>query len=173
MTDNADTNTNAPRPTGRIAAKATSWGQRFAGWLLLAPGEAVTWAQGLSRSTLAWGGLALAALILLSSNLIATQILRDVKADMTADRLYTISESTKRLLGDIQEPITVRVYYSKKLGEVSAVFSRMFQRLKGLLAEYEDLSDGKVRITYLDPEPFSDAEDRASAAGLRSRNSRM
>ncbi|MEZ5855066.1 MAG: GldG family protein [Hyphomicrobiaceae bacterium] len=148
-------------------SKLTNWGQRFAGWLLLAPGEAVQWAKGLNRSTLAWGGLALAAVLFLSLNLAASLMLRNVKADMTEDRLYTISDSTKRMLSKIEEPIEVRVYYSQRLGEVSAVFSRLFQRVKGLLEQYDDLSGGKVRVTFLDPEPFSDAEDRASASGLR------
>ncbi len=168
MSENTTNTVKSAGPrAGSIAGKATNWAQRFSGWLLLAPGEAVHWAQNLNRSTLAWGGLALAALLFLSLNLSASLLLRNVRADMTQDRLYTISDSTKRMLSKVQEPINVRVYYSQRLGEVSAVFSRLFQRLKGLLEQYDDLSGGKVRVTFLDPEPFSDAEDRASAAGLR------
>ncbi|MFV0295037.1 MAG: GldG family protein, partial [Hyphomicrobiaceae bacterium] len=166
MSDQSNNQPAPPRQTSPITAKATGWGQRLAAWLLLAPGEAIAWARNLSRSTLAWGGLGFALVILLSLNLIASQVFRNVKADMTEDQLYTISTSTQKMLAGIKEPITVRVYYSRKLGEVSAVFSRMFQRVKGLLDQYQDLSDGKVKVTYLDPEPFSDAEDRASAAGL-------
>jgi ABC-type uncharacterized transport system involved in gliding motility auxiliary subunit len=50
---------------------------------------------------------------------------------------------------------------------VAPVFARHFDRLKGLLEQYRDISGGKLQVTYLDPEPFSDAEDRAAAAGLK------
>jgi len=137
------------------------------GWALLAPGEAVQWASGLSRSTLAWGSLALGAVLLLSLNLAASLSVRNVKADLTEDHLYTISNGTKKVLSRLQEPVNVRVYYSRRLGEVAPMFARHFDRLKGLLDQYSDLSAGKLQVTYLDPEPFSDAEDRAAAAGLK------
>ncbi|MGE0768984.1 MAG: GldG family protein, partial [Hyphomicrobiaceae bacterium] len=131
------------------------------------PGEAVHWASGLSRSTLAWGSLVLAGVMLLSLNLAASLSARNVKADLTQDHLYTISKGTKHVLSTIKEPINIRVYYSHRLGEIAPTFARQFDRLKGLLEQYSDLSRGKVQVTYLDPEPFSDAEDRASAAGLK------
>ena len=170
MTDNSSnsaTGGNAPRTTGSFTKKIAAHSQRAMGWALLAPGEAVQWASGLSRSTLAWSSLALAAVMLLSLNLAASLSMRDVKADLTEDRLYTISKGTKQVLAGIKEPINVRVYYSHRLGEVAPTFARQFDRLKGLLEQYSDLSGGKVQVTYLDPEPFSDAEDRAAAAGLK------
>ncbi|MGE0697761.1 MAG: GldG family protein, partial [Hyphomicrobiaceae bacterium] len=164
MTDNK-TASSAPR---RGLPKAVvHHSQRAMGWALLAPGEAMQWASGLSRSTLAWGGLALAALIFVSLNLAASVSARNVKADLTEDHLYTISQGTRRMLARMQEPINVRVYYSRRLGEVAPIFARHFDRVKGLLDQYRDISGGKLQVTYLDPEPFSDAEDRAAAAGLR------
>ncbi len=116
---------------------------------------------------LAWGGLALAAVILLSVNMIAATSLRGVKADLTEDRLYTISPGTKSVLATIDEPITARLYFSRKLGEAAPSYARYFERIRSLLEQYRDLSGGKVALEILDPEPFSDAEDRAVASGLR------
>jgi ABC-type uncharacterized transport system involved in gliding motility auxiliary subunit len=166
MTDTSP-NSGAPRPQGSFAKCIAAQGQRFAGWLLLAPGEAVQWASNLSRAKLAWGSLALAAVTLLSLNLAASLSVRNVKADLTQDHLYTISKGTRQVLSGLQEPINIRVYYSHRLGEVAPMFARQFDRLKGLLEQYGDLSGGKLQVTYLDPEPFSDAEDRAAAAGLK------
>jgi ABC-type uncharacterized transport system involved in gliding motility auxiliary subunit len=148
-------------------ARAENAVQRVLGWVLLAPGETVRWASGLSRPTLAWGSLALAGVLLLSLNLVSSLLFRNVKADFTEDRLYTISDGTKKVLARLEEPVSVRVYYSRRLGEVAPVFARHFERLKGLLEQYRDLSSGRLQVTFLDPEPFSDAEDRAAAAGLR------
>jgi ABC-type uncharacterized transport system involved in gliding motility auxiliary subunit len=152
----------SPKPSAFEAAF-----QKVSGWLLLAPGEAVRWAARFDRKTLAWGALALAALLLLSMNLIFSAIAKNAKADLTAERLYTIASGTKSVLQRIEEPISVRLYYTRKLGEVAPLFAKHFERVKALLEQYRDLSGGKVQLTVLEPEPFSDAEDRAVASGLR------
>lgn len=133
--------------------------------------EAWSWAisqsTGLSRSALAWGGLALAGVLFLSLNLLSSITLRGWNADMTEDRLFTISGGTKQILSTVDEPIVARLYFSSKLGEVSPSIERYFNRVRALLEHYRDLSGGKLELSILDPEPFSDAEDRAVAAGLR------
>ncbi len=172
-------NTNAPAPKSAapnsvaqdkmkiLASKAADQSQRAMGWALLAPGEALRWANGLSPKALAWGSLALAGVLMLALNLAASLLVRNVKADMTEERLYTISDGTRKVMSRIEEPVNVRVYYSRRLGEVAPVFARHFERLKELLDQYSSMSGGKLQVTYLDPEPFSDAEDRAAAAGLK------
>ncbi len=122
---------------------------------------------GTARRNLAWASLALAAVILLSVNLFSYAALRGWNIDMTEDNLYTISPGTKRILGTIEEPITVRLYFSRKLGEAGPQYARYFDRVRAMLEQYRDLSGGKLELSILDPEPFSDAEDRAVAAGLR------
>ena len=56
---------------------------------------------------------------------------------------------------------------SKRLGEAAPVYGRYFERVRALLEQYRDISGGKLELAIFDPEPFSDAEDRAVAAGLR------
>jgi ABC-type uncharacterized transport system involved in gliding motility auxiliary subunit len=124
----------------------------------------------LSRSALAWGSLALAAVILLSINLMSSIGLSNWQADLTQDRLFTISNGTKEVLRGIDEPITVRVYFSKRLGEVAPGYVGYFDRVRALLERYKNISGGKIQVSYLDPEPFSDEEDRAVAAGLHAVN---
>jgi ABC-type uncharacterized transport system involved in gliding motility auxiliary subunit len=124
-------------------------------------------AGGINRRTLAWAGVALAAVTLLSVNLIASTALRNAKVDLTKERLFTISEGTRNALRAIDEPIDVRVYFTKKLGELAPNYAKGFERVRTMLDRYSDISRGKVRVTYLDPEPFSDAEERAVAAGLK------
>ena len=134
---------------------------------LLAPGEAVRAVARMDRRALGWATLALAAILLLCVNLISSLLLRNARIDLTADKLFTIAEGTKRVLAKVDEPISVRVYYSRRLGEVAPVFGKYFERVKALLEQYRDISRGKVQVTFIEPEPFSDAEDRAVAAGLK------
>jgi ABC-type uncharacterized transport system involved in gliding motility auxiliary subunit len=129
---------------------------------------ATTRSSSLSRSALGWGSLALAAVILLSVNLISSIGMSNWQADLTEDRLFTISNGTREVLRGIDEPITVRLYFSKRLGEVAPDYARYFDRVSTLLERYKSMSGGKLQISYFDPEPFSDEEDRAVAAGLRS-----
>ena len=133
----------------------------------LAPAELTRAASRMDRRTLGWIALALAGILMLSTNLISSLMFRNWKADLTAERLFTISEGTKKVLSKIEEPVTVRVYYTKKLGEVAPMFGKYFERVKALLEQYRDISRGRLQVTFLDPEPFSDAEDRAVAAGLK------
>ena len=121
----------------------------------------------LSRHTLAWIGLVLGAVILLSVNLFAATAFRSVKADLTQQRLFTISDGTRAVLRNIDEPISIRLYFSKRLGEAAPSYARYFERVRSLLEQYRDISRGQLEFAVFDPEPFSDAEDRAVAAGLR------
>ncbi len=129
--------------------------------------RAASRASRLSKGTLSWTGLALAGLAFLAVNLFASNALRSWRADFTRDSLYTISEGTKRALAGIDEPIDLKVYFTKKLGEVAPQYQKSFERVRTLLEQYRSLSNGKLRVTYYDPEPFSDAQDRADAAGIR------
>jgi ABC-type uncharacterized transport system involved in gliding motility auxiliary subunit len=129
------------------------------------------WAVGhsarLPRHTLAWASIGLALILLLSVNLFAASALRNAKADLTQQHLFTISEGTRGMLRGIDEPVSLRLYFSKRLGEAAPVYARYFERVRALLQQYNDISGGRVEFAVYDPEPFSDSEDKAVAAGLR------
>jgi hypothetical protein len=87
----------------------------------------VAFASRLSPARLAWGGLALGAVILLSVNLISSELFGGWKADLTQDRLFTISPGSATVLSAIEEPIKVQLYFSSKLGERARPPSRAIQ----------------------------------------------
>jgi ABC-type uncharacterized transport system involved in gliding motility auxiliary subunit len=129
--------------------------------------QAVATASRFNRRTLALAGVVLAAVTLLSVNLIASNALRDARFDLTKERLFTISEGTRKALRAIDEPIDVNVYFSKKLGELAPNYGKSFERVRTMLDQYAEIARGKLRVSYLNPEPFSDAEEHAVAAGLK------
>lgn len=124
-------------------------------------------AAKLKPSTRAWVGLALGGAALLSLNLVSSIAFKNWRADLTEDRLFTISDGTKQILKSIDEPITAQVYFSSRLAEASPEHARYFERVRALFEQYRDLSGGKLQLSFLNPEPFSDAEDKVVAAGLR------
>jgi ABC-type uncharacterized transport system involved in gliding motility auxiliary subunit len=158
MTDPAriDPATSASKPAASSAGGSESlWSNPAA------------WAAGMNRRHMAWAALGLGAVILLSVNLMAAIGLKNVKTDLTEDRLFSISDGTREILKGIDEPISARLYFSRRLAELAPEQSRYFQRVRALFEQYRDLSGGQLQLSVLDPEPFSDAEDRAVASGLR------
>ena len=127
----------------------------------------MNWVNNLSRKTLAWGSLVFAILILFCVNIIAGLGLGNAKVDLTEQRLFTISPGTKAVLQTIDEPLQVKVYYSKPLGEAAPLYAKYFSRVRSLLQQYQDISGNRIDIEFIEPLPFSDAEDRAVAAGLQ------
>src|ERR1700720_2461219 len=106
------------------------------------------------------------ALMLVSINIIAAHLFA-WRLDLTGEHLYTLSRGTERTLARIDEPITLRFYYSPRLaGEVPS-YGVYAQRVRELLDQYVAASHGKIRLEVYNPLPFSDAEDRAVAFGLQ------
>ncbi|MCB1691265.1 MAG: Gldg family protein, partial [Pseudomonadales bacterium] len=58
-------------------------------------------------------------------------------------------------------------FFSSKASENLTQLRAYAQRVRELLVQYEDESDGKIRLHFVDPEPFSDEEDQATAFGLQ------
>src|SRR5262249_7893305 len=105
-------------------------------------------------------------LMLIAVNILAARFLPQ-RLDLTAERLYTLSQGTRLTLAHIDEPITLRFYYSARLGQAIPAYGVYAQRGRELLAQYVAASDGKLRLEVYQPLPFSDVEDRAVAFGLQ------
>ena len=159
----ANASNNQPGALKKIANGA----DKLTGWALLAPGEIGRLLGGMSKSTMTWVGIGLAAVILVSVNVVSTNMFRAANADLTASGLYSLSDSTSRVMGKIGEPIDVRIYFSEKLGDAAPAYKRYFERVRALFDQYANMAGNKLRVSFIDPEPFSDAEDRAVAASLQ------
>ena len=118
------------------------------------------------RNRLGVLGIALAIVSFFAINILSDALFKSARLDLTADRLFTLSEGTKKVLSTIQEPIDLRLYYTAQLDELGPYFNAHARRVEELLAEYQRLSGGRVHLERLDPQPFSPEEDLAVAEGL-------
>ena len=66
-----------------------------------------------SRSGRAVLVLVLLALLFVAVNVLAQEFLGQTRIDLTEDRLYTLDPSTERVLAAIEEPITLRFFFSE------------------------------------------------------------
>ncbi|MDH5216500.1 MAG: Gldg family protein [Gammaproteobacteria bacterium] len=112
-------------------------------------------------------GLIVAGVLLLLINLVAGLVFKSVRLDMTENQLYTLSTGTENILNNIEEPITLRFYFSEKLLSGIPPVQNYGRRVRELLDEYANIAGNKVRLIVADPEPFSDAEDQAVKYGLQ------
>jgi ABC-type uncharacterized transport system involved in gliding motility auxiliary subunit len=119
-----------------------------------------------SRRAVAVMGLVCIALMLVSVNIIAARFF-SWRLDLTDERLYTLSRGTLATLGKIDEPITLRFYFSNRLGDEVPAYGVYARRVRELLDQYVAAAHGKLRLEVYNPQPFSDAEDRAVAFGLQ------
>ncbi|MDH3279614.1 MAG: GldG family protein, partial [Gammaproteobacteria bacterium] len=63
----------------------------------------------MRKNALTIGGLILAAIVLFGVNIAANSLLTTSRVDLTANRLFTLTEGTKNILAKLDEPVTLRL----------------------------------------------------------------
>jgi len=119
------------------------------------------------RTRLLGPAIALAVVLFLAVYVMAHNLLGGARIDFTADRLYTLSEGTRKTLADIREPVRLRLYQSEGLTQSAPQFKAYADRVQQMLRTYVALSGGRVQLEVVNPQPFSPEEDRAMAFGLQ------
>lgn len=110
----------------------------------------------LIRNTL----LLIAALVLV--NLIGQRL--KFRLDLTADKRYSLSPATTKLLKELPEAVTVSAYFTEKMPPDLAIAR---QDLKDLLVEYAARSNGNVVFEFIDPNTADSLEQKAQQEGIR------
>lgn len=118
--------------------------------------------RGLHRSVIALPLLALTFLALVG----LSSLLPGARLDLTENREHTLSPATVELLAGIEEPLTLRLYFSERAAGDFPQVRAYAQRVRELLLAMASRSNGRLEVEIIDPEPFSDDEDRAVAQGL-------
>ena len=88
------------------------------------------------------------------------------RLDLTQGQIYTVSDGTKAVLADIEEPLNLYFFYSNKATEGMTTIRNYASRVQSLLEEYERFGAGNINLQIIDPEPFSESEDLAAEYGL-------
>ena len=122
-----------------------------------------------NRSTLGGGALLALALLLIGLTILFDHALRGWRVDLTANHLYTTAPGTDRILKGLKEPINLYFFYSEKPATQIPDIANYGVRVREFLEEIVARSGGKVQLHIVDPQPFSEDEDRASELGVRGR----
>jgi gliding motility-associatede transport system auxiliary component len=120
----------------------------------------------MNTKTFSLAGLVVALALLFAVNILASSVFTSARVDLTANRLFTLSEGTRNIVSGLKEPITLRLYLSESLVRDLPAINSYASRIEGLLDEYQRASNGMIQVHIIDPEPFSEEEDRAVGYGL-------
>lgn len=112
-------------------------------------------------------GLLVLLLAFVAFNMASNTLLPGARIDLTEQKLYTISEGTREILTGLEEPITLYFFFSDSASKDMVILRNYARRVEELLQQYERVADGKINLQIIDPQPFSEAEDRAAEFGLQ------
>ncbi len=105
----------------------------------------------------------LLATVLLAANLLAVNVwlnhTHTLRADLTADREYSISPVTRDLVANLQEPLIMRGYFSAK---THPLLAPLIPRIRDLMEEYRIASNGRIEVSFVDPKYDQEAEQEAN-----------
>ena len=113
----------------------------------------------MKKSTIS---ILLIAGILLLINVLSKEFF--FRIDTTADGLYTLSEATKNVLNELEEPITVNGYFT---ADLPPQYSKNLDDFKDILKEYNRRSGGMVNYEFVDPNESPEKEQEAAQNGIQ------
>ena len=86
-----------------------------------------------------------------------------LRLDLTKEKSYSLSKASKELVKNLDEPVSVRVFFDEKL---PAQYSQIAQYVKDLLEEYERAASKNFTVSYMDVSK-EENQDLASNYGLQ------
>ncbi len=116
-------------------------------------------------------GAVLILVITFAAISICQNIGTNIKADVTEQKIFTLSDGTKAILGRINQPIQAKLYYAKtaamKTQDSIKFFNNYYEFVKTLLQEYVNVSHGMIKLEVIDPRPYTTEEEDALRYGLK------
>jgi len=128
-------------------------------------------ASSPAKKTSATGRIAiiaalLGAVVFVCLNIVSAQVFRTARVDLTQQHLYSLSQGTRTLVGELKEPVRFRLFMSSGLTKQAPQLAAFAARVRSLLDSYVAAAKGNIILEVIDPRPFSEEEDRAVAFGI-------
>lgn len=99
--------------------------------------------------------------IFVLSNIIGIKI--PGRIDLTEEKIYTLSDATREIVGDLQDIVNISLYASDKL---PAQLQPVLRETKDILQDYQNFSKGNIRVSYKNPSGDSALAKEAASFGI-------
>lgn len=100
--------------------------------------------------------------VLVLINILASRFF--ARMDLTADKRYTLSDATKEILKEIDEPVTITAYFSEDL---PPEVGKVKEEFKDMLIEYTNRSNGIIAYEFKNPGKNEELEREAMQKGIQ------
>lgn len=120
----------------------------------------------IKRKTYGGTALILLAVLFIGLIMLSSYALRGWRLDLTQNKQFTLAPGTLNIVRNIGEPINLYYYFSSEAGKQAPYLKIYATRVRELLEELTARSRGKIHLQVIDPEPFSEEQDRANELGL-------
>ena len=108
-------------------------------------------------------GIAIVAVAIIALNFLVSFI--HMRADLTSDKIYTLSDGSRAILSKMDTPVTLR-FYATPGNDMPPYLKAYVKRIDDLLKEYEIAGGGNIIVEKFAPEPDTDAEEAATMDGV-------
>ena len=109
-------------------------------------------------------GLAVLLVIIGAVNLIIANL--RLRVDLTAEKLYTLSDGSRQVLGKLENDVVLKFYFSSSSAEMPMGLKTYANQVQDLLKVYALAGKGRVTLEAYDPKPDSDSEEWAQRYGI-------
>ena len=117
------------------------------------------------RSIGLMGGV-IAFVLFFAVNILASATMRTMRIDLTEEKLFTLSEGSRQIAKNLDEPIRLYFFFSATQAREIPQIKDYADRVRDVLEEFVLYSDGNLILEIIDPEPFSEQEERAVSEGI-------
>src|SRR5215470_2118516 len=93
----------------------------------------------------------LGAIIFVCLNIVSAQVFRDTRADLTQQHLYSLSQGTRAMLGELKAPVRFRLFMSSGLTKQAPQLAAFAGRVRALLDSYTAAAKGNIILEVIDP----------------------
>src|SRR5262245_53461102 len=88
------------------------------------------------------------------------------RLDLTEDKLYSLTASSRRILGSLKDRLVIEAYFTRD-SSLPGVLRDERQKIVDFLDEYKQLGGGNVQVVYFAPEEDKQVEERADRLGIQ------
>ena len=113
------------------------------------------------------GSLLLLLALFVGISMLSGNLLRGTRIDLTQNGLYTLSDGTRNILQELEEPVNLYLFFSGEASRALPQIRSYAKRVDEMVEEFENEAAGRLIVHRVDPEPFSEEEDQAAAFGLQ------
>ncbi|MBA3031295.1 MAG: hypothetical protein FP816_21115 [Desulfobacteraceae bacterium] len=119
----------------------------------------------ISKTLFSAVGLPVVFLIIILVNVLFSGL--NLKWDLTEEKLYSVSDATRKILSEIPGEVSIKVFYTKGIENIPVPIKDFAPRMLDFLREYDLAGKGKIKLEIYNPGPDSEEEEWAKQYGIK------